>query len=150
MSIEPVRMTSCTCSFCRFCPALSPVPPPVEASGGVWSTRHRVRPTLASNNRMCPSPSLSKACLLILSLPHQPVRSLLVGLNAIAPPHSHGIPFFHKSSMSTASEMGASPRWEGHWSAGLNKGDIWDAGVVSPALQELLDEGVKGRTFLGL
>lgn len=45
--------------------------------------------------------------------------------------------------MSTAdvSTVGASPHWEGHWSSGLDKGDMWDAGVVSPALQKLLDEG---------
>lgn len=46
------------------------------------------------------------------------------------------------SSTSDASEVRASPHWEGHWSSGLNKGDLWDTGVVSPALQKLLDEGV--------
>lgn len=39
------------------------------------------------------------------------------------------------------SEIHASPRWEGFWSAGLKKGDMWDTGCVSPALQNLLDEG---------
>ena len=98
---------------------------------------------------MCPSFSLSKAWGVLLSLPH-PIRSF-VGLNAIAPPRAlttYGIPFFH-TSMSAASEIGASPLWEGHWSAVLNKGDMWDTGVVSPALQKLLDQGVKGHGFSG-
>lgn len=92
---------------------------------------------------MYPRLSLSTVWLVLLSLP-QNVRSL-VGLKAVAPPPalaSHGIPF-HTSSMSAASGVRASPRWEDHWSSGLNKGDMWDTGVVSPALQKLLDEGVK-------
>ncbi|CAN0271480.1 unnamed protein product [Pylaiella littoralis] len=54
------------------------------------------------------------------------------------------------SSTSDASEVRASAHWEGHWSGGLNKGDLWDTGVVSPALQKLLDEGVlpKGRSLV--
>lgn len=39
------------------------------------------------------------------------------------------------------SEIHASPTWEGFWSVGLDKGDMWDTGAVSPALQNLLDEG---------
>lgn len=39
------------------------------------------------------------------------------------------------------SEIHASPTWEGFWSLGLEKGDMWDTGAVSPALQNLLDEG---------
>ncbi|CAN0231737.1 unnamed protein product [Ectocarpus sp. 4 AP-2014] len=45
-------------------------------------------------------------------------------------------------SMANPSEVRASPTWEGHWSGGISKGDRWDTGVVSPALQKLLDEGV--------
>lgn len=43
-------------------------------------------------------------------------------------------------------EIRASPRWERFWSAGLKQGDMWDTGVVSPALQNLLDEGEYSRT----
>lgn len=39
-------------------------------------------------------------------------------------------------------DVRASPYWEDRWSGGLNKGDRWDTGVVSPALQKLLDEGI--------
>lgn len=49
------------------------------------------------------------------------------------------------SSMGTSSEVRASSRWEGFWSGGLDKGDMWDTGVVSPALQKLLDEGSTER-----
>lgn len=49
--------------------------------------------------------------------------------------------------MSTTSSLlsegvGASPRWEGFWSGGVKKGDMWDTGTVSPALQQLLDQGM--------
>lgn len=46
-------------------------------------------------------------------------------------------------SMSTnaSPEVRASSQWEGMWSSGLKKGDMFDTGVVSPALQKLLDEG---------
>ena len=38
-------------------------------------------------------------------------------------------------------EIRAPFRWENIWSGGLKKGDKWDAAVVSPALQNLLDSG---------
>lgn len=44
-------------------------------------------------------------------------------------------------SMTDPSEVRASPTWEDKWSGGISKGDMWDTGVVSPALQKLLDEG---------
>lgn len=44
-------------------------------------------------------------------------------------------------SMSTAAQGRSSTEWERFWSSGLNKGDLWDTGIVSPALQKLLDEG---------
>lgn len=34
--------------------------------------------------------------------------------------------------------------WEGLWSKGVGKGAMWDKGVVSPAVQNLLDEGEVG------
>eukprot|EP00904_Undaria_pinnatifida_P005885 jgi/Undpi1/2426/HiC_scaffold_13.g05807.m1 len=53
-------------------------------------------------------------------------------------------------SASALSEAGAHPRWEEYWSAGVDVGDKWDTGTVSPALQKLLDEGVlpKGRSLV--
>jgi hypothetical protein len=41
-------------------------------------------------------------------------------------------------------------RWEKQWSAGLSKHTSFDKGGVSPALQQLLDQGVlpKGRALV--
>ena len=50
-------------------------------------------------------------------------------------------------SASILSEVGASPRWEKYWSAGVNVGDMWDTGTVSPALQKLLDEGMQPLSY---
>ena len=49
----------------------------------------------------------------------------------------------YSMSASALSEAGAHPRWEEYWSAGVDVGDKWDTGTVSPALQKLLDEGMQ-------
>lgn len=48
------------------------------------------------------------------------------------------------ATASMASDTGfksSSFDWEGQWSKGLGKGDMWDTGIVSPALQDLLHTG---------
>lgn len=48
------------------------------------------------------------------------------------------------ASMTSDTELKPSdPYWEGVWSKGLGKGDKWDTGVVSPALQDLLHTGAR-------
>ncbi|CAN0132032.1 unnamed protein product, partial [Discosporangium mesarthrocarpum] len=49
-----------------------------------------------------------------------------------------------------STEDRASPYWEQTWASGLAKGDMWDTGEVSPALEDLLQKGVlpKGRALV--
>lgn len=48
------------------------------------------------------------------------------------------------SSMTAENEFTSSLYdWEGQWSKGVGRGDMWDTGVASPALQDLLAKGVK-------
>jgi hypothetical protein len=56
----------------------------------------------------------------------------------------------HRTFASTMAYTSYESRWEKQWSAGLSKHQAFDTGVVSPALQQLLDEGVlpKGRALV--
>ncbi|KAG5181164.1 S-adenosyl-L-methionine-dependent methyltransferase [Tribonema minus] len=55
-----------------------------------------------------------------------------------------------EQDQSTPQQEQGHPRWENIWAAGLKKGDAFDTGRVSPALQQLLDAQAlpKGRALV--